>query len=268
MVVGWDEMRVAIYVRVSTEDQAREGYSLDAQERRLRSYCSLRSGWEITETYRDEGFSGRSIHRPEYGRMMSEIDRWDIILVMKMDRIHRNSVNFTEMMDHLRKNGKDFYSMMEKFDTTTAMGRFVMDIMQRMAQLESEQIGERVKFAMEEKAKSGDGPMGSGEPYGYRYANGTLVPIEAEAIVVERIFDLYSSGHTMENIAITLTNSNIPSKTGVNWSRQSICRVLHNPLYAGYLRWDGIVRKSRTPAIIPESLFISVNGPIKDERSC
>ncbi len=261
-------MRVAIYVRVSTEDQAKEGYSLDAQERRLKSYCSLRSGWEITETYRDEGFSGRSIHRPEYGRMMSEMDRWDIVLVMKMDRIHRNSVNFTEMMDHLRKNGKDFYSMMEKFDTTTAMGRFVMDIMQRMAQLESEQIGERVKFAMEEKAKSGDGPMGSGEPYGYRYANGTLVPIEAEAVVVERIFDLYSSGHTMENIAITLTNSNIPSKTGVGWSRQSICKILHNPLYAGYLRWDGIVRKSRTPAIIPESLFISVNGPIKDERSC
>lgn len=268
MGVGWDEMRVAIYVRVSTEDQAKEGYSLDAQERRLRSYCSLRSGWEITETYRDEGFSGRSIHRPEYGRMMRELDRWDIVLVMKMDRIHRNSVNFTEMMDHLRKNGKDFYSIMEKFDTTTAMGRFVMDIMQRMAQLESEQIGERVKFAMEEKAKSGDGPMGSGEPYGYRYADGTLVPIEAEAAVVERIFDLYSSGHTMENIAITLTNSNIPSKTGVRWSRQSICKILHNPLYAGYLRWDGIVRKSRTPAIIPESLFISVNGPIKDERSC
>ena len=268
MVSGWDEMRVAIYVRVSTEDQAREGYSLDAQERRLRSYCSLRNGWEITETYRDEGFSGRSTNRPEYRRMMSELDRWDIVLVMKMDRIHRNSVNFTEMMDYLRKNGKDFYSMMEKFDTTNAMGRFVMDIMQRMAQLESEQIGERVKLAMEEKAKSGDGPMGSGEPYGYRYSNGTLVPIEAEAEIVGRIFDMYSSGCTTEDIAVSLTNSNIPSKTGGRWSRQSVWKILHNPLYAGYLRWDGIVRKSRTPAIIPESVFISVNGPIQDERSC
>lgn len=257
-------MRVAIYVRVSTEDQAKEGYSLDAQEKRLKAYCSLRNGWEIADIYRDEGFSGRNTGRPEYQRMMNEMDRWDIILVLKMDRIHRNSVNFTEMMDTLGRNGKDFYSMMEKFDTTTAMGRFVMDIMQRMAQLESEQIGERVKLAMEEKAKNGDGPMGSGEPYGYRYSNGELVVIESEAEVVGRIFDMYSNGCSMEKIAETLINSNIPSKTGGLWTRQAVCRILHNPLYAGYLRWDGIVRKSKTPAIISEETFTAVNGPILD----
>ena len=95
MYCGWDVMtRVAIYVRVSTDDQAREGYSLDAQEKRLKNYCSLRNDWEVVEVYRDEGYSGTNTGRPEYQRMLEEIDRWDTILVLKMDRIHRNSVHF------------------------------------------------------------------------------------------------------------------------------------------------------------------------------
>ncbi|MCQ2085319.1 MAG: recombinase family protein [archaeon] len=257
-------MRVAIYVRVSTEDQAREGYSLDAQEKRLKAYCTLRTGWEVVETYRDEGFSGRNPARPEYQRMLSELDRWDVILVLKMDRIHRNSVNFTEMMEFLYRNGKDFYSMTDKFDTTTAMGRFVMDIIQRMAQLESEQIGERVKLAMTKKAASGDGPMGSPEPYGYRYSNGELVIIEAEAEVVRRIYDYYADGLSMENIATMLNNEQIPSKKGGEWSRQAICKILHNPLYAGYLCWDGNSYKSKMPAIVSEETYTEINGPIQE----
>ena len=153
-------MRAALYVRVSTEDQASEGFSLDAQVKRLEAYCRVR-GWDVAGVYRDEGFSGRSTDRPEYRRMMEEMDSWDTILVMKMDRIHRNSVNFAMMMDDLREHGKEFSSMQDKFDTTTAMGRFVMDIMQRIAQLESEQIGERVRIGMEYKARNGlmDTPM-------------------------------------------------------------------------------------------------------------
>ncbi len=256
-------MRVAIYVRVSTEDQAREGYSLDAQERRLKAYCTLRTGWDVVEVYRDEGFSGRNTGRPEYQRMMSEMDSWDILLVLKMDRIHRNSVNFTVMMGQLEENGKQFVSLMEKLDTTTAMGRFVMDIMQRMAQLESEQIGERVKVAMAKKAESGDGPMGSAEPYGYRYVNGDLVVVESEAEVVVRIFDLYNAGNSMEDVANALINANIPSKTGGQWTRQAICRILHNPLYAGCLRWDGKVYRNKMPAIVTEAVYTAVNGPIE-----
>ena len=135
-------MRAALYARVSTEDQANEGFSLDAQVKRLEAYCRVR-GWEVAGVYRDEGFSGRNTDRPEYKHMMADSDSWDTILVLKMDRIHRNSVNFALMMDDLRAKGKEFTSMQDKFDTTTAMGRFVMDIMQRIAQLESEQIGER-----------------------------------------------------------------------------------------------------------------------------
>lgn len=258
-------MRVAIYVRVSTEDQAREGFSLDAQEKRLRAYCAVR-GWKVSGIYRDEGQSGRTDNRPEYVRMMKDMERWDAILVLKMDRIHRNSANFTTMMDNLRKNGKEFTSLTEKFDTTTAMGRFVMDIIQRMAQLESEQIGERVKIGMTHKAELGDGPMGSGEPYGYTYADNGLVVIKREAETVRRIFDMRCQGLSCGDIAANLTNANIPSKKGGPWSRQAVHKIIHNPLYAGYIRWDGIVRPGTQTAIVDPAVFESVNGPVRSER--
>src|SRR5437879_12482756 len=92
--------------------------------------------------------------------MMAERDQWDALLVIKMDRIHRNSRNFMEMMENLQEWGKDFVSASESLDTSTAMGRFDMDIMQRIAQLESEQIGERVKMGMTQKARVEPGSRG------------------------------------------------------------------------------------------------------------
>ena len=254
-----EQLRVALYVRVSTEDQAREGYSLDAQTKRLTAMCKVR-GWTIADVYRDEGCSGRNTDRPEYRRMFSEIDRWDALLVLKMDRIHRNSVNFARMMEVLNKNGKGFISLNEKFDSTTAMGRFVMDIVQRMAQLESEQIGERVKIGMAKKAKSTGEPMGSPDPYGYEYCSGKLVVIESEAEVVRRIFDMYGSGMSMEAIACELSAEHIPTKKGGAWCRQTVRCILRNPLYAGYLRWDGMVRPGTQAAIVSEEAFESANG--------
>ena len=103
-------IRTAIYTRVSTEDQAKEGFSLDAQLDKLRSYCKARD-WIVVEEYVDDGYSGRTVKRPAYTRMMEEMDKWDALLVIKMDRIHRNSKNFMLMMDHLNKNKKEFVSM-------------------------------------------------------------------------------------------------------------------------------------------------------------
>lgn len=254
-------MRAALYVRVSTEDQAKEGFSLDAQTKRLEAYCRVR-GWEVSDVYRDEGCSGRNTDRPEYTRMMDESDSWDVLLVLKMDRIHRNSVNFALMMDGLRTKGKEFNSMQEKFDTTTAMGRFVMDIIQRIAQLESEQIGERVKTGMVRKAEFGIGAMGSGHPYGYVYDNGDLKMIEDEACTVRTIYSSYARGMSMGDIADSLNESMIPSKKGGSWNRQSVCNILHNPVYAGFIRWDGIIRKGQHEPIIRLEKYEDVNGPL------
>ncbi len=260
----WDGcMRAAIYVRVSTEDQAVEGYSLDAQVKRLEAYCRVQN-WEIADIYRDEGFSGRTTERPEYSRMMSESDKWDTILVLKMDRIHRNSVNFAMMMDQLRSLGKEFTSMQDKFNTSTAMGRFVMDIMQRIAQLESEQIGERVYIGMKYKAESGDCHLGSGHPYGYTYQNGNLIVIQDEAHTVRAMYNMYRRGSTMDDIASFLNKAEIPAKKGGQWNKQSVCNILHNPLYAGYRSWDGILKKGEQEPIVSVQLFESINGPLPE----
>ena len=254
-------MRAALYTRVSTEDQAKEGYSLDAQSKRLEAYCRVR-GWEISGIYRDEGYSGRNSTRPEYQRMFDESDSWDVLLVLKMDRIHRNSVNFALMMDDLRRKGKEFNSMQEKFDTTTAMGRFVMDIVQRIAQLESEQIGERVKVGMVRKAMSGTGYMGSGHPFGYVYNNGTLTVVEYEAQTVRNVFDMRLKGMSLQNIADTLNNSFISTKKGCKWNKQTVYNILRNPVYIGYTKWDGIVRQKEHEAIVEKETFEAINGPM------
>jgi DNA invertase Pin-like site-specific DNA recombinase len=255
-------MRAALYVRVSTEDQAREGFSLDAQTKKLEAYCRFR-GFTVHDIYRDEGCSGRNTDRPEYKRMMEESDDWDDLIVLKLDRIHRNSVNFALMMNELGSKGKNFTSVQEDFDTSTAMGRFAMDIIQRIAQLESEQIGERVKFGMVRKAKYGSGSMGSGHPYGYVYEKGSLIVIEYEAEVVKEIYAMYSDGMSYRSIADTLNDSSIPTKMGKKWYSQSVSNILHNPVYAGYIKWDGIVRGGEHAAIIGQDVFESINGPIE-----
>ncbi len=141
-----DTARVAGYIRVSTEDQAREGFSLDAQGTRLRKYCEAK-GWSLIRIYQDET-SGRATTRPAYRQMMSDMDTWDILLVVKQDRIHRNVRNFYEMVDELRAHSKQFASVEESIDTTTAMGWAFIGILAIWAQLESDQISERVRKAM------------------------------------------------------------------------------------------------------------------------
>lgn len=144
--------RVAAYIRVSTEDQAKEGFSLPAQRGRLEAFCQAQ-GWDLVKVYEDDGFTGRDTDRPAYQRMLRERNQWDAILVLKMDRIHRNSRNFMAMMDDLGRWEREFVSATEALDTSNAMGRFVMDIIQRIAQLESEQIGERTVVGMDEAKK-------------------------------------------------------------------------------------------------------------------
>ncbi|MFQ6128748.1 MAG: recombinase family protein [Thermoplasmata archaeon] len=255
--------RVAIYIRVSTEDQAKEGFSLEAQKERLRSYCDIR-GWEIAGEYVDDGHSGRDIKRPAYQEMLEEKDKWDTILVMKMDRIHRNSKNFMEMMDDLRSWGKEFNSVQESLDTSTAMGRFVVDIIQRIAQLESEQIGERVYMGMRQKASSVGGILGSNHPYGYDYVDGGFVKNEKEAGVVRIIFEEVLSGKSTGMIAKSLNERGIPTKTGKVWQKKTVAKILKNPLYAGYQKWDDIIWKADHPAIVDVDLFNEVQRVLVD----
>ena len=234
-----DRIRAALYARVSTEEQADQGYSLAAQLQMLRDFCEVFE-MDIAGEYVDDGYSGTNTRRPAYRRMFSpdERQRWDALVVIKMDRIHRNSKNFMLMIEDLSKNGQSFFSTTERIDTTTAVGRFAMDVIQRIAQLESEQIGERTKFGMIQKAEQKDGIMGFQPPYGYSIADGELISIPEEQIIVKRIFGSYLENSTLDEIASELNSSFIRTRNGNQWNNYNLRNILHNPVYAGYMHWE------------------------------
>jgi site-specific DNA recombinase len=257
------ETRVALYTRVSTEDQAKEGFSLDAQIDRLRMFAAAQ-GWIVAAEYIDEGHSGRTTKRPMYKRMMAERDHWDTLLVMKMDRIHRNSRNFMAMMDLLTKEDKDFASVTESLDTSTAMGRFVMDIIQRIAQLESEQIGERVYVGMEQKAKTDGGSLGRPAPFGYEYgAESRFQVVVHEKPWIEGVFGRFQRNQGKQAIANWLNESGVQTRQGKQWTVWSITTILTNPAYAGALHWQDQLQLSSHEAIIPPPVFDQVQDMVR-----
>lgn len=240
--------KIAIYTRVSTEDQAKEGFSLEDQLSRLRHHC-LGQGWEIQGEYIDDGYSGRNTKRPKYKEMLENMTLWDAIVVYKMDRIHRNSKNFMVMMENLQKHKKDFVSATESLDTSNAMGRFVMDIIQRIAQLESEQIGERTYSGMTRKAiellnKINDpefrkNTLGQQIPFGYIRNNGSYKENPKEIEIIKQVFNQYSIGKSIWNICKKL-----------NLKYSSVQYWLKNPFYVGYAHYLNLLwRHPYTPAI-------------------
>lgn len=233
---------IAVYTRVSTVEQAQEGFSLDGQLRKLRAYCVSRD-WDIQGEYVDDGYTGTNKNRPMYKEMIKNMDKWDAIVVMKMDRIHRNSRNFMEMMDLLQKKGKDFISNTESLDTSTAMGRFVMDIIQRIAQLESEQNGERVTFAMKQKAMT-QGFVGHRLAFGYKKLKDEIIEIPEQLEIIKIVFKLYADGKSM---------GEIEKITGKPWG--SIRYWLNNIWYLGYEQWGDCFKLHNLDPVVSLDLW-------------
>ena len=219
--------RVALYTRVSTEDQAIEGFSLDAQLERLRLYAKAQE-WIIAGEFVDEGHSGRTTRRPAYQAMMKARDIWDTLLVLKMDRIHRNSRNFMAMMDLLTREGKGFASVTESLDTTTAIGRFVMDIIQRIAQLESEQTGERTYMGQAEKAKQEPHWAPGKTPLGYERLPDRTFVHSPDAPLRKAMALGYRDGRSFSDLAAELNVRGVLSPRGRRWTGEMVrVQVLH-----------------------------------------
>ena len=266
-------MRIATYTRVSTTDQAKEGYSLDAQLKRLESYCQAQENYVIVKRYSDDGETGRDINRKGYQLMIEEREQWDSILVLKMDRIHRNSRNFMDMMDMLKKWKKGFASATENLDTSTAMGEFVVDIIQRIAQLESDVIGERIFMGMKEKAETTTGILGRPPSLGYDFIPSTLKGVEGtyainepEATTVRRIYRQYLTGKSMRLIAEELRADGVPTKRNKTWESSQVGVVLSSPFYCGWDSWDGKLRRGNHPAIITIEEYNRVQRRIGEKR--
>lgn len=261
-----NKKRAALYARVSTEEQALSGYSLDAQLEKMRLFCEI-NDLEIVGEYVDDGFSGTNTRRPAYKKMFSPEERkkWDTLVILKMDRIHRSSKNFMHMMEDLKKNRQEFVSTFDKFNTTTAEGRFALDIIQRIAQLESEQIGQRTYIGMHEKATSKQGIMGFTPPFGYDLKNGELINNKNELDIIINIFTMYMSGMTLDQIAFFLNKNGNRTRKGNPWNKYNLRTILHNPIYAGYMRWDDIRQKHNADIVVSVDEFNQIQKMFVDK---
>lgn len=246
-------LRVALYTRVSTEDQAQEGFSLDAQLDRLRSHAKAQQ-WQVAGEYVEEGQSGRRTRRPQYQAMMQEMDKWDVVLVLKMDRIHRNIRNFIEMMDMLGSRGKAFASVQDSLDTTTAMGRFVMFIVQLIAQLESEQTGERVQIGLHQKARTTTGAL-CPPSFGMQVRDGIYVGNPRELRIVEMIFERYLADYSLHDIAAALNNQGMHGRRGAPWRETTVRNALRNAALIGIRIWGGLILAGDHEPLIDAQTF-------------
>ncbi len=240
--------KAAIYVRVSTDAQREEGYSIEAQSEMLAAYL-VSKGIKDYEYYIDGGFSGSNIDRPALKRLIEDIKEKKIsmVLVYKLDRLSRSQKDTLYLIeDVFNPNGVDFVSLNESMDTSTPLGRLMLGILSAFAQLERENIRERTRMGMKERVKSGLWPGGGRVPFGYDYDSekGILVP-NSDAETVRRIYDLYLEGYSPRRIA---------EITGLKYERLAI-QILKRKSNAGFIVYNGEEYKGKHEPIVSLEKF-------------
>lgn len=228
--------RAALYIRVSTEEQAQDGQSASAQEETLKQYCQAYD-IEVAEIYRDLGLSGKSLKdRAGLKKLMEDSIRnsFDLVLVWKISRLSRNLKDLLYLIDFFERNGVHFASCSEKFDTSTPVGRMTLQLLGSIAEFERNTIVENVKLGLKEFARKG-GKAAS--LLGYDNIDKKLVVNEAEAAVVKMIFKLYTNGGmSYSAIAEQLNKLGYRTKRGSRFRGSAIAYILHNPAYIGVNR--------------------------------
>ncbi|MED1743199.1 recombinase family protein [Brevibacillus borstelensis] len=246
----FDTMKtVAIYARVSTEEQAEEGYSIQAQLDTLRQYAK-QNRYIVSKEYKDEGISGKSIqNRPQLQQLLRDAKQglFQEVIVWKINRISRNQLDLLTIVDELQKHGVSFRSYTENFETETPMGRFALQMMGSVAELERNTIVDNVKMGMKQRARQGK--WNGGKVLGYesvevedstfrKRKETRLVIVEAEAALVRMIFEKYASGKGIKAIANELNHLGYKTKWGKPFSVVAVKDILNNPLYVGKIRFN------------------------------
>lgn len=229
-----------------------EGYSIQAQTERLQAYCKAK-GWGIFHIYTDAGFSGSNMQRPALSQLLEDVEagRVDCVLVYKLDRLSRSQKDTLHMIEDIfLANGCDFVSMSENFDTSTPLGRAMIGILSVFAQLEREQIRERMTMGRTERAKSGLWQGGGWIPIGYDYVDGRLVPNPIRAAAVRDIYDLFLSGTPITSIKLTVNK-----KYALNLSDTTVHSVLSHRLYVGDIVWMGNIYKGQHEPLVDMVTF-------------
>jgi len=228
--------KAALYIRVSTEEQAEEGQSAPAQAEALKQYCSA-YGIEVFELYQDLGYSGKRLaDRPGLARLLEDCGRrcFNLVLVWKISRLSRNLKDLLYLIDVFETCSVHFTSCSERFDTSTPVGRMTLQLLGSIAEFERNTIVENVKLGLAEFARKGGK---STTVLGYDNIDKRLVVNEAEAKLVRLIFSLYAeAGLSCSAIAEYLNNLGCRTKRGNAFRGGSIAYILHNPVYIGVNR--------------------------------
>ena len=219
-----------IYIRVSTFDQAREGFSLREQEERLKEFCKFKR-YNIYKVYQDAGISAKNDKRPAYQEMIEDVKKGNInvIVALKLDRLTRSVYDIEKLMKFVNDYECDVDCMADESNTTTSNGRMVMRIMTSVSQNEIEKCSERTKFGMAGAIKNGHIPNRTG--LGFKRENKKLVPDPLTKDIIVRIFDLYLEGKSHQAIANIYNKEKVLGKT--NWYDSTIQKILSNELYKG-----------------------------------
>ena len=254
---------IALYKRVSTTEQAQNGHSLDEQEERMRNYCKAFK-WDNLKVYCDGGYSGSNLQRPAVQRLISDIQAHKIekVIVYKLDRLSRSQKDTLMLIeDTFLKNGCDFVSISENFDTSTPLGRAMIGILSVFAQLEREQIKERMFMGKEARAKSGkySSPV---VPIGYDYINGELIPNDFEKQQIIYIFEEYAKGKSCLSIVNDLNEKGMTHKYG-KWIEATLRTILEQKTYIGYVQYNRKWFKGIHQPLISEELFETVQKIVR-----
>ena len=236
-------MRCGIYVRVSTDDQRDNGYSIDSQLRMIKEYCK-KNDYNIADVYNDAGHSGKYLMRPEMQRLLADIKskKIDKLIAIKVDRLTRNNYDGFWLLNYCEEHDVKIEFILEPYDVSTANGEMIFGMNLVFGQRERKEIGARTKRAMEEMALEKIHP--SKAPYGYIRNKETghleIEPIEAQ--VVKDIFELCKQGNSTRSIATIMKDNNAYLKQG-KWASDRIYKILTNAIYIGIFEYGKYKRK-------------------------
>ena len=226
-----EKKKCGLYMRVSTEDQVREGFSLPEQKERLEAYCKFK-GYEIIDYYQDAGISAKTgNYRPEFERLKADIKSKKIntIISLKLDRFTRSIYDWEELITFLDENDAYIDCVNDDINTTTANGKMISRLLVSVSQNEIERTSERTKIGLAGAIKQGHIPHIA--PLGYKHENKTLVVDYSTKDVVVRIFDLYYNGYSYQKISTLFNEEKVLGKN--NWRDSTIQNILQNEIYKG-----------------------------------
>lgn len=248
-------IRVCLYMRIST-DEDHQPTSLGTQRERLERYCQAMEDWHVVHAFEDQA-SGVTLDRPGLTQALglARERRFDLLLVYRVDRLSRKVRQLAGLAEELDRLGIVLKSATEPFDTGSAAGRMMLQMLGVFAEFEHATIVDRVTAGLERRVREGRWMSGR-TPYGYTRANGLLVPDPVKAAVVRRIFQLYAEGKLGTTaIARQLDAEGAPAPRKHGWSPNALQLILANPAYLGLIRWNGGLFEGVHEALVDDELF-------------